>query len=89
MDKGSWVFDARGIEVAVSADGKTFNTVASVDLPAMAENAPNKVYTHNVDFKTTKARYVRLIAKTERTLPEWHAGKGKPGFLFVDEISVK
>ena len=89
VDKGSWVFDARAIEVAVSDDGKTFRTVADVDLPALAEDTPDKVYTHSVDFKPTKARYVRLIAKTERALPQWHAGKGKPGFLFVDEISVK
>ena len=89
VEKGSWAFDARAIEVAVSDDGKTFKTVARVDLPALTEDAPDKVYTHSVDFKPTKARYVRLIAKTERALPQWHTGKGKPGFLFVDEISVK
>lgn len=89
VEKGAWVFDARGIEVGVSLDGKTFTTVASKDIPALTEQSPDKVYTHNVDFKTIKARYVKLTAKTERSLPEWHAGKGKPAYLFVDEISVE
>ena len=89
MEKGSWVFDARGIEVSVSDDGKTFTTVATKELPAMSEKDANKVYNHKVDFNPTKARYIKLLVKSERSIPAWHNGKGKPGFLFVDEICVK
>jgi len=31
---------------------------------------------------------VRVIASPEKTLPEWHGGKGKNAFLFVDEIKI-
>ena len=89
VEKGAWVFDARSIEVGVSLDGKTFTTVSNTDIPALTEQSPDKIYTHNVDFTTTKARYVKLTVRTERTLPDWHAGKGKPAYMFVDEISVK
>lgn len=88
VDKGSWIFDARDIEVSVSQDGKTFKQVAAKQLPALGENAADKVYTHKLDFLPTKARYVKVKATSERSIPEWHSGKGKPAFLFVDEISI-
>jgi len=88
VDKGSWIFDARDIEVSVSQDGKTFKQVAAKQLPALGENAADKVYTHKLDFQPTKARYVKVKAASERSIPEWHSGKGKPAFLFVDEISI-
>ena len=88
VDKGSWIFDARDIEVSVSQDGKTFKQVAAKQLSALGENAADKVYTHKLDFQPTKARYVKVKAASERSIPEWHSGKGKPAFLFVDEISI-
>lgn len=89
VEKGSWVFDARGIEVSVSQDGKTFTTVATKALPAMEEKDANKIYNHQIDFTPTKARYIKVLVKSEHSIPAWHGGKGKPGFLFVDEICVK
>ena len=88
VDKGSWIFDARDIEVSVSQDGKTFKQVATKQLPTLGEDAADKVYTHKLDFQPTKARYVKVKAASERNMPEWHSGKGKPAFLFVDEISI-
>ena len=88
VDKGSWIFDARNIEVSVSDDGKTFTPVATKALPALGKDYADKIYTHKLDFNTTKARYVKVHATSEHSLPEWHPGKGKPAFLFVDEISV-
>ena len=89
VDKGSWIFDARNIEVSVSADGKTFTKVASKSLPALEEQTPDNIYTYELTFPQTTTRYVKLTATSEHNIPEWHGGKGKPAFLFVDEISVK
>lgn len=44
VDKGSWIFDARNIEVSVSADGKSFTKVASKSLPALEEQTPDNIY---------------------------------------------
>lgn len=89
VDKGSWIFDARNIEVSVSADGKSFTKVASKSLPALEEQTPDKIYTYELTFPQTTTRYVKVTATSEHNIPEWHGGKGKPAFLFVDEISVK
>ena len=89
VDKGSWIFDARYIEVSVSADGKSFTKVASKSLPALEEQTPDNIYTYELTFPQTTTRYVKVTATSEHNIPEWHGGKGKPAFLFVDEISVK
>lgn len=89
VDKGSWIFDARNIEVSVSADGKSFTKVASKSLPALEEQTPDKIYTYELTFPQTTTRYAKVTATSEHNIPEWHGGKGKPAFLFVDEISVK
>lgn len=89
VDKGSWIFDARNIEVSVSADGKSFTKVASKSLPVLEEQTPDNIYTYELTFPQTTTRYVKVTATSEHNIPEWHGGKGKPAFLFVDEISVK
>lgn len=89
VDKGSWIFDARNIEVSVSADGKSFTKVASKSLPALEEQTPDNIYTYELTFPQTTTRYVKLTATSEHNIPEWHGDKGKPAFLFVDEISIK
>ena len=89
VDKGSWIFDARNIEVSVSADGKSFTKVASKPLPALEEQTPDNIYTYELTFPQTTTRYVKVTATSEHNIPEWHGGKGKPAFLFVDEISIK
>ena len=89
VDKGSWIFDARNIEVSVSADGKSFTKVASKSLPALEEQTPDNINTYELTFPQTTTRYEKVTATSEHNIPEWHGGKGKPAFLFVDEISVK
>ena len=89
VEKGSWIFDARNIEVSVSTDGIAFTTVANKALPALEKNSADGINTYELNFSQTKARYIKVHATSEHSIPDWHAGKGKPGFLFVDEISVK
>ena len=89
VDKGSWIFDARNIEVSVSNDGVNFTTVAKNSLPALEKNSADNINTYELKFSQTKARYIKVYATSEHSIPDWHSGKGKPAFLFVDEISVK
>ena len=89
VDKGSWIFDARNIEVSLSTDGVNFTSVAKHSLPAMEKNSADNINTYELKFSQTKARYIKVYATSEHNIPDWHAGKGKPAFLFVDEISVK
>ena len=89
VEKGDWIFDTRGITVSVSDDNKTFNEVYSESYPAMKETDANKIYVHHLKFSPVKARYVKVKALAEHSIPSWHGGKGNPGFLFVDELTME
>ncbi len=84
---GDWIFDARGIIVEVSNDGATFTEVANESYPQMTGQV-DEIITHSLKFNPVNARYVKVTAITEKTIPDWHGGAGNNGFLFVDEITV-
>ncbi|MEG2227446.1 MAG: glycoside hydrolase family 20 protein [Odoribacter sp.] len=86
VEKGDWIFDVRGFSVEVSDDGINYTKLASEEYPMMQQEDRNGIYYHELTFDAVKARYVKVIALSEHTIPAWHGGKGKTGFLFVDEI---
>lgn len=86
---GDWIFDARSFAVEVSNDGEKFTRVAGEEYPATTEQAISGIYPHLLSFIPVKARYVKVIVGSERSIPEWHGGRGKSGFLFVDEVVLK
>ena len=47
------------------------------------------IYTHELSFDTVQARYVKITARPEYNIPAWHWGKGRPAFIFVDEIGLE
>lgn len=89
VEPGDWIFDTRGVTVSVSADNREFRTVVRENYPTLTPGSPAGIYVHRYDFEPVRARYVRVQARVEQSLPEWHGGKGYPAFLFVDEIEVR
>ena len=90
VEKGSWIYDARHIDIAVSDDGKQWTTVAERDLPALTEANRNGITRHTLNFPHCSTRFVKVHAVPEHRIPEWHTGAaGNRAFLFVDEIEVK
>ena len=88
VDKGDWVFDVLGITVSVSDDGKNFTEVFNESYPDLTAEDENKIYSHRVEFTPVKARFVKILALSDRDMPEWHGGKGYPAFIFVDELEI-
>ena len=87
--KSYWIMLDRGVEISLSCDGENYQSVYKEDKPAMQESDPDKVYTCMYTFPATRARFVKVKALSEHSLPSWHGAKGKEGFLFVDEIMVE
>ena len=88
--KYDWVFGPKSITVYTSEDGQTYSKVASKaikDIDNMDEG--NGCLDYTVKFAKTTAKYLKIVAESYKELPEWHAGAGHPGFLFVDEVIVK
>ncbi len=81
------VFDARRISVSVSDDGKRFRTVAERDFPQI-DRETREVRRHFLSFPEVTARYVKVHAVPEKTVPSWSWLSGIRAFLFCDEIEV-
>ena len=45
-----------------------------------------EVVNHAFSFDATTARYFKVTIKSLREMPEWHSGKGRGAYVFVDEI---
>lgn len=83
------LFGPLGLVVSVSEDGKSFEEVASLDIPLEASNDPDGVKTYEISFPTTSAKYLNVVLETVAQLPSWSERPGRPAYLFIDEIKVE
>ena len=85
----SWIFAPVQVRVEVSNDGKVWKKVGEENY----ENGTNliecKIVPFHLNFPAVKGRYVRVVAKSLRTNPEWHRGVGQPCWIFCDEVIVR
>lgn len=89
--QASWILPPDKIELWASAGRKgAFKKVAEMDIAPLQEH--DKRLSENiwfVNFKPVKARHWRVVAVNGGPLPEWHPGKGRPAWLFVDEVGFQ
>lgn len=86
---GDWVFGATSFKVAVSDDNINFKEVFNKTYPVLEATQETGVIDLVASFAKTKAKYVKVSVGVTKSMPEWHTGKGRPSFLFLDEIIVQ
>lgn len=89
VEIGEEILDARRFSILVSEDGEHFREVKSAEYPAVTKEDKNGAYVHELTFEPVEARYVKWIVSPEYHIPAWHWGKGRPAFIFVDEIGAE
>ena len=90
--QGPWIFLPRSIEVTVSEDGNTWVEGGRVDLPLESEEekaAVGVMVELSPETRSEPVRFVRVLARNQGPLPEWHPGSPEDAWLFVDEILVE
>ncbi len=85
----SWIFLPAAVEFAVSGDGREFETVATVANDVPQREAAVKVKAFAARFEPRRVRFVRVLARSIGTVPDWHYGAGGKAWLFADEIVVE
>jgi len=89
QNHGLWVFYPKSIEVELSADGQTFQPVAKNNYgsPQRADKGTTKLI--EVAFPPAQAKYVKVILRNQGKNPSWHPQRGKPSWIFCDEMMVE
>lgn len=85
----SWIFLPTAVEFAVSEDGREFETVATVANDVPEREAAVTVKAFAARFEPRRVRFVRVLARSVGTVPDWHYGAGGKAWLFTDEIVVE
>jgi hexosaminidase len=85
----SWIFLPSSVELAVSSDGKTYETVGVIGNDVPPQLADIVVKDFEAAFEARRARFVRVRARSVGIVPDWHFGKGGQAWLFADEIVVE
>jgi hexosaminidase len=87
VSTADWVFRPTFVQVLSSLDNENFNIVDELVLEPCNGDVFD-IETYSLTFEETTARYVKVVAGSLRNMPEWHPAKGRPAFIFVDEVSI-
>lgn len=89
QDIRSWIFLPNSFSAYYSLDGIIFHEIGT-DPNITPDNKTGAfINTFTVPADGIRARYVKVVAESMKTCPEWHLGKGKNSWIFTDEIVIK
>ena len=85
----SWIFLPSQVSFSFSDDGISFESEQKINVVEGKQYGDPNRYSAEIVKLNIAARYVRVIAKSQRVCPRWHAGAGGKTWLFADEIVVE
>jgi len=88
VDNGAYIFPILSIKIEGSEDGKIFKYLNEAKFPSLEKTAmvrENKSFSCAFPEKSAY-KYYRFTLLNLKKLPKWHAGKGTPAWIFVDEL---
>jgi hexosaminidase len=86
---GSWIFFPVQVDFSLAQDPGGFTPAGTVKNSFEPKEGNRMIHDFILEIQPTQARYIRVTAKNLGVCPDWHAGKGSPAWLFVDEITVE
>ena len=85
----SWIFLPSEVEVLVSPDGSKYTSLGKQSFAAALQDKSRGITMAEIKKQAKQVRFIKVIAKNTGVCPLWHPGKGKPAWLFADEIEVR
>lgn len=89
IDQRHWIFGPKAVNVKVSADGIDYHEIGDLNLPEPEENY--EIGRANVTFVNTlpSIRFIKILALSLDSLPEFRYHKTKKPMIACDEIWVE
>ncbi len=85
----AYIFPATSMELYGSDDRKNYSLLKRVSLAVIGPDEGGLTHTDAILLAPELAssyKHFRVVAKNLPRIPNWHPGKGTPGWLFVDEL---
>jgi hypothetical protein len=81
-----WIFPPMSIEVLGGDDPTRLVSIGKINYatPKIDDDTRNSFKT--IDLKGDSYKYYKVICQNLKKIPQWHDGKGTPGWLFLDEV---
>jgi hexosaminidase len=83
-----WVLFPTEVLISTSLDGSKWKKPESTKFDASSPSQ-KEIKAAGTNFKETEVRYIKVTAISPKVLPEWHEYKGKPCWIFADELVVE
>jgi uncharacterized membrane protein len=85
----SYIFFPKGIEILKSSDGKSYQIIATRNIPSSTELTESSTKNFLLKFSPITAKFLKVKIKSNLVNPDWHPAPGAPCWVFVDEIMVE
>ena len=83
---GRYIFPPELVEVWGGNDKANLKLLGKIQPPRANKGELSEHLQLQVEFPSTEVKCLKIVAKHLRTIPEWHGGKGQPGWVFVSEV---
>jgi uncharacterized membrane protein len=83
---GSYLFPPAEVEVWGGKNKDQLTLLKQIKTELPTGYGPQRVEAFGIDIETQTFSYYKIIAKPVDKLPDWHSGKGKKGWIFIDEV---
>ena len=83
---GSYIMPPTSVEVWAGSSKENLKLIQK-NIPKQAETGEiSEILGLNISFPKGPYKYIKIVAKPLKKLPNWHQGKGQPAWIFVDEV---
>ncbi|WP_165044526.1 family 20 glycosylhydrolase [Dysgonomonas sp. ZJ709] len=82
------LFKMKRLTILTSDNGKDYKQIYNDTYPIPGKDVSPMIVSIDAKFTPIKTRYVKVIAESIKTLPDWHKKKGQKAYLMIDEIKV-
>ncbi len=88
QNTGGLIFPPVKLEVWGGMNKEQLKSLGIIKPEMPVKNLPNSMLQEKVVFASTSVKVIKIMVSRLSKLPEWHAGKGQPAWVFVSEIVV-